>query len=489
MARFERRRFLRGAVGTAAALGFGPMWSHDSRIVAATTAPVAGDIAKLEHRGRLIEDCTLPGERKADNVSPRHANALQLSVDRWLIVYSTHGYRGVDDERSIVYQIRRDAANGAVLKEGFLSQGRADWFPPEFDRSFLKPNQTLYKQHGHMTAFGVPHGAKIDGRTPPHAGLFVAKWRTRGRILNRDTNYLEHATVGPRDGRIGQGVEWVQFRLNAAGDDLEILQTARPLRQAGYLDGPKFTAADDVEWMNQSFVPAVPFNAEATEWADVNAFDGGRIAALKYRFNPTTKLYEWVEIGPRLSEPGGHIHEAGLSRVGDVWIISARRQRAAGVAWFRATDLFAEAPTPTLPAEPKCNAPLTHFVCADGVLRLFTGDASVSPHRNARDPLYMWDVDPAQNFAATNRRTILDGVAAGLGIRKEVVTKIDFCELFPHHGRTQLVVYGVSARGYDFPYVNRTDIPPLEAADKAALGLYYSEITYRNEPPPRWSFA
>ncbi len=249
-----------------------------STVVSKAAPP--GDIESIEHLGPLIHACTLPGETRADGVVPRHANGLQLSRDRWLIVYSTHGYRGVDDERSIVYQIRADAPDGKLIKEGFLSRGRADWQPPDFDPSVLTPDQTVYKQHGHMVSFGVPKGALINGRTPPHAGLFVVKWRVSGRILNRKTEYLEHRKAGPNDGRIGQGVEWVQFRLNAQSDDLEIVQSARLLRQAGHAEGSKFTSAADVLWMNESFVPAVPFNDTATEWADINHFDGHRLAAM-----------------------------------------------------------------------------------------------------------------------------------------------------------------------------------------------------------------
>ena len=43
--------------------------------------------------------------------------------------------------------------------------------------------------------------------------------------------------------------------------------------------------ASPIRQMNQSFVQAVPFNEDASEWADVNHFDGGRLAALKYRYN------------------------------------------------------------------------------------------------------------------------------------------------------------------------------------------------------------
>jgi len=486
--RGSRRRFLTAAAASLAASG-GLAIGRRSGRAALVDLPVAGDIERIEHRGRLIEECSLPGETHADGVVPRHANGLQLSRDRWLIVYSTHGYRGVDDERSIVYQVRRDAPDGVVLKEGFLSRGREDWFPPDFDRAVLTPDQTVVKQHGHMVPFGVPRGAVVRGATPPHAGLFVVKWRTAGRILNRSTNYLEHRKAGPGDGRIGQGVEWVQFRLNESGDDLDIVRTVESLRQTGYADGPKFCAAPDVAWMNQSYVPAVPLNTDATEWADVNHFDGGRIAAMKYRYEPTKDAYEWTTIGPRLRPTDGDVHEAGLSYFNNAWIISARRQGDPGVAWFRTTDPFSDVPPAVLPAEPKSNAPLAVFVCADGVPRLFTGDPTVSPHRNGRDPLYCWDVDAKAGFACTNRRVLFDSVAAGLPMRRAVAPKIDFCELFPHHERTQLIVHGVSMRGYDFPYVDRTDIPAVDEIEKAAAGVYYAQITYRNTPPPRWHFA
>src|SRR4051812_41485191 len=78
-------------------------------VYAAEPAPPAGDIESIEPLGLLVRECTLPGETRRDDVVPRHANALQLSATRWLVLYSTHGYRGVDDERSIVYQVRSDA--------------------------------------------------------------------------------------------------------------------------------------------------------------------------------------------------------------------------------------------------------------------------------------------------------------------------------------------------------------------------------------------
>ena len=84
---------------------------------------------------------------------------------------------------------------------------------------------------------------------------------------------------------------------------------------------------------------AVPFNREATEWADCNHFDGGRLACLKYAFNPKSGLYEWTAIGPLL-EAGKGVSEASLARWKDEWIIAARGGPG-GVTWFRTGDPFA----------------------------------------------------------------------------------------------------------------------------------------------------
>jgi len=61
----------------------------------------------IKPAGMFIKESTLPGETRQDDVVPRHAVCLQLAKTRWLIVYTTHGYRGVDDERSVLYQIRK----------------------------------------------------------------------------------------------------------------------------------------------------------------------------------------------------------------------------------------------------------------------------------------------------------------------------------------------------------------------------------------------
>src|SRR5262245_48605093 len=113
-------------------------------------------IVKIEHLGQLLREPDLPGERRADDFVPGQTTGLRLSRERWLVLCNTRGFRGVDDERSIIYQLRKDAPDGPVVKEGFLSKSVNDWDP-------LGDGRKCVRQHGHIVGFGVPRGARIGG--------------------------------------------------------------------------------------------------------------------------------------------------------------------------------------------------------------------------------------------------------------------------------------------------------------------------------------
>ena len=89
--------------------------------------------------------------------------------------------------------------------------------------------------------------------------------------------------------------------------------------------------------------------------------------------------------------------------------------------------------------------------------------------------------------ALANRRVVFDSEERGLAMRRVVRPRIDFAELFPPHGRAQILAYSVTPRGYNDPYEG-TSIPPATAADKAASGLYFSRLVYPTEVPPAWRF-
>ena len=449
---------------------------------AADPTPPAGDIESIERLGQLVRECTLPGHTRKDDVVPRHANAIQLSASRWLVVYGTHGYRGVDDERSIIYQVRSDAPDGAVLKEGFLAQGEMDCKRPGVPP--LEPGNVYYKQLGHGVAFGVPKGALMHGQPAPHANLFVAKWRSALRPINVATGFM---TFEHLDRTIGAQAEWMQFRLNDREDDIEIIQPVAPLRQKGFESGDKFCSAP-VEKMVQGFSQAVPGNADCTEWVDVNAFDQERGGALKYRYNPERHLYEWVETGPLV---GGDIKrsliEPSIVHLPDEWIIMLRGRGE--IAWARSKDPFAGWSPLVYTTDPPGWTPMTAYYCPDGVTRLFTNDSRDNATRHIRNPILCWDVDVLHDFACSNRRQIFSVAQGKLPIRTESYPKIDFPSLFPLQGRTQLVAHGVSMRAMNFPTEGSPDIPLQNAEEKDAAGLYYARITYRHAPPALWEFA
>jgi hypothetical protein len=430
--------------------------------------------------GMLIRECSLPGETRADDAVPAHpSGGVRLSRDRWLLLYATRGFRGVDDDRSIVYQLRRDRPDGPVIREGLLARSIDDW-------DALGDGKKYVRQFGHPVAFGVPKGASARGKPLAQGNVFVAKWRVIGLPYDPVRKALIQGRDTPRP-RQTQGVEWVQFRLNERGDDIELLQAAGRLRQKGYETGPAFCHSNQVEWMNQSFTPPVPFVADGSQWVDCNHFDGGQIAVLKYVFNPKLGRYEWTEMGPLLGDRRTQVFEASIARAGTHWLIAARGGR--GVAWARTNDPFVGETKLVAKSDPPGGGPRTLFRCGDGVLRLFMGAGGISPRKNDRDPLYCWDVDAGADFACTARHTLFDSVAAGLKIRPAATPKVDMCKLLPAVGRSQVAVYRVSVRSYNFPYRGRAGIPAINTDEKAACGIYATRITYADEVAPEWEFA
>ncbi len=466
-----RRGFLAVAASSALAAG-------------AAKTPLA-KIEAIEHQGVLIRECGLAGERRADGVVPAHPNGLQVSANRWFLMYATRSFRGIDDDLSIAYQLRAGAPDGPILKEGFFARVEIDWNPEGGKGDYVR-------QLGHPVLFGVPKGARIAGKPVPSANVFVAKWRRSARLLDKKTNFLIRHAPNERLSLATQAVEWVQFRLNHAEDDIEIIQPAAVLRQKGYETGAAFCSAPVIT-INESFVQAVRFVRDGTQWADCMHFDGGRLACVKYAFNPAVRHYEWVETGPLFGGTGERLIEASLAHWGNDWVIGGRLS-VAGVAWTRSDDPFKRIPARIHAPSPATTTPRTAYVWADGVLRLFTGDPTLSPNqKNPRDPLYCWDINPDAGFTASNRRVIFDSVAAGLPIRPEARPMIDMCKLLPHSGgRVQWIVHRVQVAAGDHtrPSSNSPtgEIPVVNDQEKAACAIYYARVHYSEALPDLWDF-
>ena len=448
----------------------------------------------VEPLGCLIHECSLPGERRTDDVFPAHPNGLQASRRTWLLLYATRGWRAVDDDRSIVYQLRRGAPDGELVKEGLLAASTDDW-------DATGDGTPHVRQHGHPVLFGVPRGATVDGREPAHAGLFVAKWRIKAMghfdpatgTVSRDHDLWDRT----------QGVQWAQFRLNDREDDIEIVQPAAEVRQEGYEQGPRLCAAD-VRWMNQTFTQAVPYAesgaADGSQWVDVNHFDGGRVAALRYRFDPRAGVYRWTDTGPLVAGPGPWRHsEASIARAGSAWIIATRasaaeRGGAQATGWVRTDDPISDVSDLTLSRDPPTSSPRTLYHCPDGALRLLSGDPHASPYGLARNPLYLWDIDP-RTLRPSHRREVFDCIASDT-LPRETDPVADMGKLFPHAGgRVQWAVWRVRTRNVHHTYRDPAEgakvasaygFPPLRDEWKGPQGIYYGRITYDRDLPGLW---
>lgn len=460
----------------------------------------------LTPKGTYVLDTNLPGRSKADGFMPSHTTCLQASANRYLIVFGVRGFAGVDDERDIIYQLRADAPDGPILKQDFLAKNVQDWDP-------FNTGKTCLKILGTPTLFGVPKNAVIQGRVPDHHNLFVIKWYTYGKVVEGDRVLIDEDLT-----RKTMHIEWLQCRLNDSEDDIEIISPVSPMRQI-YDEAPEtdkhadkhaaavnetnglfhqFSEQSDAVFMNHAMVAPIAYNGSADQWVEVDHFNGGQLACVRYAFNPSTDLYEWVQTGPLLQ---GRHTEACICRMPNPsnvstsgkdapveYLISARSFTNGGqTAWWRTTNPFAPWPAGHY-SDPATWGPRTLFTCADNVIRVFSGSIAESPYGEKRNPLFCWDVNP-NDFSLSNRRVIFDFYERGLYIQGDDRLKdsqgpmAGFVKLCPHQGNTQLLTHRVTKAGGQADSIQGSN-----ADERAYFGSYASEFTYDHMPEPAWVF-
>lgn len=488
-----KARYGKVRVFTPAGIPPAPMRNAPALIERGRLRNMRQNIVWIEHRGKFLHECSLPGEGRDLNIYPAHPNGIQLSRDRFLILYTTRAYRGDDDEKSGVYQIRAGSFDGPVIREGWICRTRDDWNP-------LGDGPHYVRQHGHPVAFGVPKGARLAGRPLSHENVFAVIWRCEARHLDPATGFVDYVQRRPDLVEKTATTEWMQFRLNDAGDDIEILQPARQLRQAGYESGPQFCSHPAVHRMTANFVLPVPANADASEWVhadtlysrqpgvdtwheSIRVHGSGAVAVLRFQFDPRTHLYTWGDTSPLIGEGMGLFEGSVLPWRGD-WIVMARRVQADTVAWVRACDLFRTGHKVVLSTDQPNAAPTCAYLCPDGVIRRTGGRADLSPYGLCRDPLYLMDIDPDRGFAASNVRTVYDARAAGVPVPSSPIA--DFGKLLPHvGGKTQYLLHRVRS-----PMLNDPKRPDrrLTQEEIDASGIYAARVHYREEWPGVWQF-
>lgn len=443
------------------------------------------DSISIEYEGIFIGDTSVAGEQKSDWVQPSHPFCWQLSADRWMWIFQTRSFAGIDAEHSILYQIRKDKPDGAVIAEKLLAQFRDDW------EAKGEGNGRFWKIHGHPKIFGVPRGAvDANGRPFPHDNLFMATWYVRPRQVAEDGQLLPPRT----NDRLAQlqHLETIHFRINDAGNDIDILTPATMLRQEGFESGESICSAYPKRVrMNQWQRPAIPLDAEHTRWIDTPHFGSDGIAAIEYRFDPKTRRYEWFRTGPVIqSDPKikGRFFEGSLNRVGDEWMMAIRNRghilrgrRGECTAWVRTHDPLAGWSDPVYAPIPSSYCPRVAYQMADGVLRIFSGELMTSPYRQKRNPLYCWDVNP-KDYSVSNRRVILDA-------RKHLdiaFPMIGFAKLSPIHQGRQILTFRVTTQNH----IHATEtMPAVTKAELAQCGAHYAVVTYGKGVSDTWRFS
>lgn len=453
-------------------------------------------IESVEHRGKFLHECPLRGETRGDgDIFPAHPNALQLSRDRFLILYSTRSYRGRDDERSAVYQLRADGWDGRVLANGFISRTRDDWNP-------LGDGKGYVKQHGHPVAFGVPKGAMLGGRRVPHENVFVVMWRICARWIDPVTGLMVWDEEHPELTRATRGAEWLQFRLNDAEDDIEVIEPAQPMRQLGYEAGPRI-CEQPISFMIKGYVPATPLSEDCSQWVDMNTVDDpdregsrGAVMAARYRFDERSGRYQWVQSARPI---GPNLFEGGIVRWNGQYVGSARKLVGATgmkpgsadlsvVNWWRTSDPFGdEQPALVEPPEQTNWHPTTIALGADGGIKRLGGSPAISPYKGGRDPAYIFSIDPDRNFAVEDHHVVLDSRQADLPF--EGSAYVDFLKLLPHTGGCeQVILHRVSS-----PHT--LDSQRLAKGGRAATteemdasGIYWAKVRYSQSYPSFWEF-
>ncbi|MBI4626908.1 MAG: hypothetical protein HY736_27260 [Verrucomicrobia bacterium] len=427
-------------------------------------------------KGVLMSDTTIPGEQKKDNAQPSNAVCWPLSKNRYIWIYVITTFQGPDSVRAIAYQIRKDTPDGKLLNEAILSPASDQW-------DAFNNGEKYFKQQGHGKVFGVPKGAVgADGKLLPGNNVFCATWYQVPRSIDRKTGRL--LMTKNADGSIKHEahtrIASIQFKLNAAEDNIDFITPITVLSQNGFTSGESFCAlGTEVTGVNQWYTPYVPYNETCTQWVDVRHFYPRGIAAAMMEFNSKTGLYEWVRTGSMTKLDRGALIECFINQLGAEWIVGARAftpQLGTETVWFKTRDLFGGLGEPFLTPSPGApHANRSAYLCGDGVLRIFGGNLATSPFKWSRNPQYCWDVDP-NTFALSNCKTVLSTDDIGVTASNSVKFRTFLSPVFQNK---QIVTITVSKE--------ITGKPTADELEK--FGVHYWYVTYDRETREPWRFA
>lgn len=429
-------------------------------------------IKAINDKGVLIPESAVPGERSSDGMIPNYAQGMQVSRDRWLILYDTVDRRGRDCWRAIFLQLRADGPDGPVIREELLVP---------MDPLLTLPDGTeVLRSNGMPAIFGVPKGALVNGAVPVHANVYAITWC--GCVVQRQDGKLqrvnEHADLDPS--LLEPYHEIMHVRLNAAEDAIETVSPRTRLQPA-----------DGSIVHGHGWAQPIPDNEDCTAWVDsfsgrgtgADRVIGHRVGALRHTWDPSAGMYRWTRTGPFIEvREGLQVSETNLVKLGPGdYVLAVRSFNKGGhTYWYRTRDPFEGWGAYT--EAPDTVGQRYVFLCADGALRVFLNRQDITPYGDRRNPLYTFDVEP-DGFSYTNRRVVMDSRELGLPLS---VPFVDHVHLYEPDGCRQLM----SVRAITCSQVWRPEDGSAPAPEEMdAAGIHYVEIVYDRPCPPRWRFA
>ena len=256
-------------------------------------------IMEFRFKGPFITESDITGEKKADFATPNYATGMEVSKDRWLIIYDTVDARGCDFWRGIFCQIRAHQPDGEIINSGIIA-------PLETHHRPFGENYPCRKGYGNANILGC----SLQNENSPAAGVFAISYNSRTELWYQGTlvQYSPDACIWPQDVR---AEDWKQaiaeigglrmikhYRFNPAKDDIDLIEgpVPSPGRQD---DNIHHDLQGIVNWGNP-----VALNDDATAWFEVvrdPAIDSC-LQTFRYDFDESSQTFRLTQKGNQKNE-------------------------------------------------------------------------------------------------------------------------------------------------------------------------------------------
>ncbi|MBE6390417.1 MAG: hypothetical protein E7043_09670 [Lentisphaerae bacterium] len=401
------------------------------------------------------------------------AGPVEIAPGRWLCLYSMVDGRGHDANCGVFAQLRADAPDGPVLKARVLVPGGdgTNYFP-------LEDGEEYFRCAGQAHLFGSQKTGVFAVTYYQHAQKWV------DGVLQNPGSYFWRKQHGSmlmsRTLRLGM----LQLEYDGQNDDWKIVEEPHLLTQAGWEDaGEAFCEFGPGFSLNHALESPVPLNDDGTEFLEyvtITAYDDpyaisghGTIVPIRYKFDPATRRYRWVQTGRRWRDGNDTLGEASVVRMPDGsgdFLISVRQFLGGGdIILAKVSDPFG-AGINRVCRYKGSSAPRTLGVRSDGLMRLFMNDSALSPYHHERNPLYEYQIFP--DLSLGEPRIIADAVQLALPWPEPFLDMGQYLEYAS--GKEML-----SFRAFDrVQVVGNEGTEPLSAEAAELYGVHYLKADF-----------